>query len=437
MFFCVGLWLNENSYTIKINEYRCCWDKMNPLTIGLISYRSNPHCGGQGVYIRNLSHALAALGHRVEVIAGPPAPILHPDVTLTMLSTLDLYRPDDLFRTPGLDELKDPVNLLEWLDVSAMGYPEPLTFGMRLVRYLKETKKTFDIIHDNQSLSYGILSLSRRMPVTATIHHPITVDRRMEIKASRSFLKKLKVLRWFSFVNMQKKVARKLPQIITVSESSKKDIAREYKVHESRFRTIPIGIDTELFYPMDSIRREPGRIITTNSADMPLKGLYYLLHAVKAVLNIRPLKLTIVGTPKKDGEVEKLIKQLELAPYVNFTGRIDHERFVREYAKAELAVVPSLYEGFGLPVGEAMACRVPVISTTGGALPEVAGDAAKLVPPRNISALKEAILELLEDSKQREALAEKGYKRVLSEFTWEKTAIETAEAYREVIHAYC
>ena len=409
---------------------------MNSLKIGLISYRSNPHCGGQGVYIRNLSHALADLGHRVEVIAGPPAPVLHPDVALSMLSALDLYNPDDLFRTPGLEELKDPVNLLEWLDVCAMGYPEPLTFGMRLLRYLKETKKSFDIIHDNQSLSYGILSLSRRMPVTATIHHPITVDRRMEIKANRSFFKKLKVLRWFSFISMQKKVARKLPQIITVSESSKKDIAREYKVPESRFRTIPIGIDTDLFYPMDSIRREPGRIITTNSADMPLKGLYYLLHAVKAVLDIRPLNLTIVGTPKKDGKVEKLVKQLDLTSYVTFTGRIDHERFVREYAKAELAVVPSLYEGFGLPVGEAMACRVPVISTTGGALPEVAGDAAKLVPPGNILALKEAILELLEDSKQREALAEKGYQRVLSEFTWEKTAIRTAEAYQEVIHAY-
>jgi glycosyltransferase involved in cell wall biosynthesis len=409
---------------------------MNSLKIALISYRSNPHCGGQGVYIRNLSHALADLGHRVEVIAGPPPPALNSNIILTMLNTLDLYNPEDLFRTPRLKELNDPVNLLEWLDVSAMGYPEPLTFGMRVIRHLKETKKTFDIIHDNQSLSYGILSLSRRMPVTATIHHPITVDRRTEIKTSRSFIKKLKILRWFSFINMQKKVARKLPQIITVSESSKKDIAKEFKIPESRFKTIPIGIDTDLFYPVDSIDRVPGRIITTNSADMPLKGLYYLLHAVKAVLNIRPLSLTIVGSPKKKGKVEKLIKQLDLASYVNFTGRIDNDRFVREYAKAELAIVPSLYEGFGLPVGEAMACRVPVISTTGGALPEVAGDAAKLVPPGNVQALKEAILELLEDSKQRESLAEQGYQRVLSEFTWEKTAIRTAKAYQEVIDAY-
>jgi glycosyltransferase involved in cell wall biosynthesis len=409
---------------------------MKTLKIGLISYRSNPHCGGQGVYIRNLSHALADLGHRVEVIAGPPSPVLYPDISLTMLRTLDLYNPENLFRTPCLHELKDPVNLLEWLDMSTMGYPEPLTFGMRLVRHLKETKKKFDIIHDNQSLSYGIAALAREMPVTATIHHPITVDRRMELKSTRSLIKKLKVLRWFSFIGMQKRVARNLPQIITVSESSKKDIAKEYKIAESKFKTIPIGIDTDLFYPLDGIAREPGRIITTNSADMPLKGLYYLLHAVKAVSDIRPVALTIIGTPQKDGKVEKLVKQLDMSSYVNFTGRIDHEKFVREYAKAELAVVPSLYEGFGLPVGEAMACRVPVISTTGGALPEVAGDAAKLVPTGDANALKQAILELLEDSKQRESLAEKGYKRVLSEFTWEKTAIKTTEAYKELINAY-
>ena len=99
-------------------------------------------------------------------------------------------------------------------------------------------------------------------------------------------------------------------------------------------------------------------------------------------------------------------------------------------------MVPSLYEGFGLPVGEAMACRVPVICTTGGALPEVAGDAARLVPPGNASALRDAILELLDDPSQREALAEKGYERVLKEFTWEKTALRTVEAYREIIRAY-
>ncbi len=407
-----------------------------PLKIGLISYRSNPHCGGQGVYIRHLSHALSDLGHQVEVIAGPPDPLLNHGVNLTMLNTLDLYNPDDPFRTPRISELKDPINLLEWLDISAMGYPEPLTFGMRVKRHLKESNKKFDIIHDNQSLSYGILSLAKQMPVTATIHHPMTVDRRLAIKDAPSFYKKMKTIRWYSFIGMQKRVAQRLPNLITVSDSSKKDIAKEFKIPEKRFTTIPIGIDTNSFYPIDTIKRKPNRLIVTNSADMPLKGLAYLLTAVKEILKTRPVELTVIGSPKKKGTIERLVKQLELKPHIRFTGRIDHDQFVKEYAQATVAVIPSLYEGFGLPVGEAMACRIPVISTTGGALPEVAGDAAMLVPPGDASALKHAILELLDNPSLREDLAQKGYDRVMSEFTWEKTAIKTVDAYREAIRDY-
>jgi len=407
-----------------------------PLKIGLISYRSNPHCGGQGVYIRHLSHALSDLGHQVEVIAGPPDPLLNHGVNLTMLNTLDLYNPDDPFRTPRISELKDPINLLEWLDISAMGYPEPLTFGMRVKRHLKESNKKFDIIHDNQSLSYGILSLAKQMPVTATIHHPMTVDRRLAIKDAPSFYKKMKTIRWYSFIGMQKRVAQRLPNLITVSDSSKKDIAKEFKIPEKRFTTIPIGIDTNSFYPIDTIKRKPNRLIVTNSADMPLKGLAYLLTAVKEILKTRPVELTVIGSPKKKGTIERLVKQLELKPHIRFTGRINHDQFVKEYAQATVAVIPSLYEGFGLPVGEAMACRIPVISTTGGALPEVAGDAAMLVPPGDASALKHAILELLDNPSLREDLAQKGYDRVMSEFTWEKTAIKTVDAYREAIRDY-
>jgi glycosyltransferase involved in cell wall biosynthesis len=406
------------------------------LKIGLISYRSNPHCGGQGVYVRHLSHALSDLGHRVEIIAGPPDPQVNGREILTMLKTLDLYNPKNLFRTPSLDELKDPINLLEWLDVSTMGYPEPMTFGMRAKRYLKGRENNFDIIHDNQSLSYALLSLQKKLPVTATIHHPMTVDRRLAIQSTRSFLKKVKAIRWYSFIGMQKRVARNLKSIITVSDSSKKDIAREFKIPESKFKTIPIGIDTENFYPLEHVKKIPGRIIVTNSADTPLKGLYHLLFALENILKKQRASLTIIGTPKKNGGIEKLVKKLGLGNYIEFTGRIDHGRFVREYAKACIAVVPSLYEGFGLPVGEAMACRIPVICTTGGALPEVAGDAATLVPPGDALALEKAIIELLEDPAQCDMLAQKGYDRVMTEFTWEKTAIKTAQAYKEIINDY-
>ena len=406
------------------------------LKIGLISYRSNPHCGGQGVYIRNLSHALSDLGHDVEVIAGPPPPLLNHDIKLTMLKTLDLYNPDDLFRMPRFDELINPINFIEWLDVATMGYPEPLTFGMRVNQYIKKTEQRYDIIHDNQSLSFSLLSLARKMPVTATIHHPITVDRRLAVNSTKSVIKKFKALRWYSFITVQKYVAKRLSSIITVSETSKKDISKEFNICESKFKTIPIGIDLNNFYPMPHIKKQHNRIIVTNSADTPLKGLYHFLYAIKNVLKVRRVKLVVIGSPKKNGGIEKLIKKLDLGAHITFTGRIDNEQFVKEYAKAGIAVVPSLYEGFGLPVGEAMACRLPVICTTGGALPEVAGDATKLVPPGNAKALEQAILELLDNPALCEDLAEKGYNRVLKEFTWEKTAIRTVQAYRESINDY-
>ncbi|MCP3901611.1 MAG: glycosyltransferase family 4 protein [Desulfobacteraceae bacterium] len=403
------------------------------LKIGLISYRSNPHCGGQGVYVRNLSRALSDLGHSVEVISGPGNPGLFPGSKLTMIPTLDLYNPDDLFRMPSMSELKDPVNFMEWFGTSTMGYSEPFTFGIRANRFLKGKQHKYDIIHDNQCLAFSMLSIAKNIPLVSTIHHPITVDRKIAVRSTKSYFKKVKHLRWYSFISMQKYVAKRLNRIITVSEFSKKDIAKEFNITQKKITPIPIGIDTDLFYPMDNVEKDPERLIVTNSADTPLKGLYQLLQALKKISEKRKIKLVVIGTPKKNGGIEKLIKKLELKDYVTFTGRVDHTRFIKEYAKSSIAVVPSLYEGFGLPAGEAMACRIPLICTTGGALPEVTGDAAKLVPPGDSKALEDAIIELLDDPEQREKLADAGYKRILKDFTWKNTAIKTVEAYREVI----
>lgn len=405
-------------------------DKLN---IGLISYRSNPYCGGQGVYIRNLSRELAKLGHNVEVIAGPPDPLLNDGVKLSMLECLDLYNPEALFRTPSIKELMDPINFVEWVGVSTMGYPEPYTFGLRALRYLKKENKKFDIIHDNQCLSYGLLGIQKMYPTIATIHHPISVDRQIALDSVRSWWKKLKHRRWYSFIGMQKKVSRKLDKIITVSECSKNDICNDFKIDPQNFDIVPNGVDTDIFYPLEGVEKDPDRIIVTNSADTPLKGLYYLLQALKIIENKRKIKLTVIGSPKKDGGIEKLIKELNISHLIDFTGRVDDERFLYEYARASIAVVPSVYEGFGLPVAEAMACKIPVITTNGGALPEVAGDAAVVVPTKSPEALSEAIMNLLDNKDEMKRLAEAGYKRVMENFTWRRAAEKTVEVYRKVI----
>ena len=408
-------------------------DDNSPLRICLISYRSNPHCGGQGVYIKNLSRALKDLGHSVEVVSGPPDPCLDDDIAVHRLPCLDLYDPENLFRVPTLAELKDPVNVIEWAGVSTMGFPEPYTFGLRARRFLRDRYQNYDVVHDNQSLSYGIGAISRFVPTLPTIHHAITRDRNIDIRSVKAPWSKIKQWRWYSFIPMQIKVARGFRQIITVSECSGVDIVKDFDINPERLRVVPNGIMTNLFYPVKDIPREKMRLITTNSADMPLKGLKYLLMALAEVKRTHPVKLTVIGTPKKRSPIKDLIRDLGIGDLITFTGRIDHDSFVREYARASVAMVPSLYEGFGIPAGEAMACGVPVISTTGGALPEVVGDAGILVPPADPEALKTAIVDLFDHPEKAAELGRAGYDRVHRLFTWRKAAEKTVEVYRETI----
>jgi len=407
-----------------------------PLRICLLSYRSNPHCGGQGVYLKQLSRALADLGHHVEVLSGPPDPQLDGDIPVHRAPSLDLYDPADPFRLPRPAELTSLPNVYEWLNVSTMGFPEPFLFGLRAYQFLQRNGHRYDVIHDNQSLSYGLWALSRRLPTLATIHHPITVDLDIAIRAERYFWRKLKQLRWYSFIHMQKQVARTLPYILTVSECARRDISRDFTIPRERFRIVPNGINTDLFYPLPDVQRDSHRIIVTNSADTPLKGLVYLLHAIADLRRRRPVRLVVIGQPKPKGTIERLVRKLNLADQVSFTGRISSAAFVQEYARAGMAVVPSVYEGFGLPAGEAMACGVPVIATTGGALPEVVGDAGVLVPPRDTPALTAAIEDLLDHPARAAALGQRGFQRVQAHFTWQRAAEKTVAAYREVIHDY-
>jgi glycosyltransferase involved in cell wall biosynthesis len=408
-----------------------------PLRVCLISYRSNPHCGGQGVYIRYLSRALHQLGHRVEVISGPPDLDLDPGISIVKLPVLDLYNPKGPFRTPSVRELANPVNLLEWIGVSTMGFPEPMTFGIRAWQFLRNRLHRYDIVHDNQSLSYGIWAIHSRIPTLATIHHPISVDRNVALGAARGGWNKMKEMRWYSFVGMQRRVARTLRRIVTVSHAAGRDISRDFGVDPRNVRIVPNGIDTDIFRPLPGVSRLSHRLIVTTSADTAIKGLPYLLRAVAAIAARRPIELVVVGEPAENGHVRNMISALRLSDRVRFTGRIGSDEFVRHYARATAAVVPSVYEGFGLPVGEAMACAVPVVSTTGGALPEVVGDAGILVPPASSRALEHAIEQLLDHPLRAQALGQAGYRRVRRQFTWRRAGEQTVEVYRGLIRDYC
>ena len=278
-----------------------------PLKICLLSYRCDPHCGGQGVYLQNLSRALKALGHKVEVVVGPPQPNLDSGITVYQPPSLDLYNPDNLFRMPSLRELSQPINLIEWLGVSTMGFPEPYTFGLRTRRLLRKKHHRYDIVHDNQGLAYGLITIKNWLPTIATVHHPVTIDRKIAVRSASSIWKKMQQWRWYSFIGMQKRVARRLSHIITVSKTASRDISRDFNISPDRFRIIANGISTDLFYPIPEISREENRLIVTTSADMPLKGFYYLLLAIATVAQNRPVKLTVVGIPNKNGYSQRFV----------------------------------------------------------------------------------------------------------------------------------
>ncbi|MBO0893023.1 MAG: glycosyltransferase family 4 protein, partial [Acidimicrobiales bacterium] len=376
-------------------------DEDKPLRIALLAYRGNPHCGGQGVYVRYLARELVALGHHVEVFSGPPYPELDEGIPMRKVPSLDLYRQPDPFRVPRPSELHSLTDLLELSIMATAGFPEPLTFSVRVRRQLAGRRQEFDVVHDNQCLGWGILALlADGWPVLATMHHPITVDRRLDLERAESVVRRLTLRRWYGFVRMQAEVARRLPRLVTVSESSCRDLSDEMGIEPSRLAVVPAGVDTARFRPLAGGVPVAGRIMTTASADVPLKGLVPLLEAVAKVRTERACHLVVVGTPRPDGRVGETIERLGLSGSVRFVSGVSDEAMVRLYQEAQVAVVPSLYEGFSLPAVEAMACGVPLVATTGGALPEVVGESGRcglLVPPDDPGALAEAIGRVLDD----------------------------------------
>lgn len=404
-----------------------------PLRIALLGYRSQPYGGGQGVYIRYLSKALVEAGHSVDVISGPPYPHLDSRVNLIQLPSLDLFENGLLSLRPH--HLKSMTNIIEWVSKLTGGFAEPRTFGRRAVKYLREHGHEYDLVHDNQSMSYGMLKIQAMgIPLVTTIHHPITSDLRIALAAARNLRERLLIRRWHSFLNMQKKVVKQLRNIVTVSDCSRQDIARDFGLQPAGITLVHNGIDMEDFHPIPEIKRNPLRLMATCSADAPLKGLRYLLRAYAALLKKYPdLELLLVSKPNPGGKTERLVRSLGIADKVQFVNGISTQQMVQYYAEAAICVVPSVYEGFGLPAGEAMACGVPVVSTDGGALPEIVGNGGVIVPAKNVDALVEAIDALLQNPQKRDELGALARQRIEDHFCWEVCAAQMTQYYREVL----
>ena len=415
------------------------------MRICLLTYRGNPYSGGQGIYVYYLSRELRRMGHEVEVIASAPLPEVSEGIVLHQLGSSSIYHPGSSFRR-NLSKVRNLVDLHE-LCASRLGvFAEPWAFSFRAYAKIKELckERRFDIIHDNQGLGYGLLSMTRlNIPVIATIHHPLPIDRQADMEQANGFRQRWRIRKFYSFIRMQAFVARHLDRIITVSESSAKDTSLFFKVRPDRLRVVYNGIDTEIYSGNEEASQNRDGLIMVANTDDRKKGVLYLLQAMDLLREDR-VKLTIVDDAARHSSYiedvgplpsygSKLVRKLNLDGMVYFTGRLTREELAKRYSAAQIAVVPSLYEGFGIPAAEAMACGTPVVATTGGALPEVVGDAGILVPPANADALAAAIRQLLNDKRAQRQMSEAGKRRVRERFNWEQAARKTLDVYQQVM----
>ena len=412
---------------------------MQKLNIAILSYRSARFGGGQGVYIRDISFALSLMGHRVDVISGPPYPELHDGIKLIELPGLNLFETFSFRdRLNKFIKKKSKTNddYYEFFSTLIGGFPELRTFGNRANKFLN-SNKDYDIIIDNQSISYGMIEIQKRFPLVEIIHHPVTFDFKFELASTKKIKYKISRYLWYSFLIMQKKVAPKLETIVTPSKSSKNGIVAEFNCKSSNITVINNGLDYEEFAPISNIERNKNRLITTASADVALKGLDFSLKALKLLKKNNPkIHLIIIGAPKKNGHTEKLIKNLSIEDNVVFKKNISKEKIKELYSTSSIAIVSSLYEGFGYPVIEAMSCEVPLIATNISSIPELVRSYGILIDPKDEKKLSFNIEKVLNNYDDYKDNAIKGRQHVIETFNWSKITAEYEKILYKTIEKF-
>jgi glycosyltransferase involved in cell wall biosynthesis len=410
-----------------------------PLRIAFLSYRSDPRVGGQGVFLSRAAAALTRRGHIVDILSGPPYPEVPPGVRLVRIPSLDLYaQPHHGHRALRWRHLLSWADTAEYFGHWSGAFMEPYTFGLRAARHLRRCAGRYDVVLDNQSLAFGLLDIERAgLPVVGVIHHPVRRDLELALAAEPKWGMRLLIRRWYAFLKMQEQVAPRLARVIVVSQASGRDAVRYLKVDPARVEAVPLGVDPLVFRPVPFEARHPARLVTTASADVPLKGLKVLIEAYAGLIARRPaLELVVIGK-LREGPTAELIERLGLGGRVRFEHDLTGDQMAVLFGEATICVTPSLYEGFGLPAAEAMATGAPVVVTDGGALPEVVGEAGVVVPAGDAEALGEAIAALLDDPVRRRALGAAALVRARETFSWERVAQRYEAILREATGASC
>ena len=409
--------------------------KAEPLRIVLLGYRSNPLSGGQGVYLSCVSKALKDQGHQVTVVSGQPYPILEDGIELVCLPGLDMTNEKHKIRKFRLSFLRDKDTFKEWFYGLTGAFYDPEVFGFRALRWLRANRGSFDAVHDNQTLCTALEDIQKEFPLVCTMHHPLTQDLRLKLKYIRGLKARYGARRWFgSYIKNQKRITPKLDCVVCVSKTGMNEAVKELGLRSESCVIQPCGVDTEKFKPIPQISKDKNRIISVLSADEPIKGGKFLIFALKLLRDEIPgIKLTLVSHLNEDGEVMKAIRTLGLEGNIDFHDGVSPEKLIELYSQASVAVVPSLYEGFGFPAIEAMACGLPVVVTKGGALPEVVDEAALVVPCEDAQALADAVLAVMRDNDLRLRLIVDGRQLINNRYQWPEIAKGIEAVYRAEI----
>ncbi len=408
-------------------------DPVRPLRVLVTGYRSHPFVGGQGVYIRELTTALKALGHDVTVASGPPYPQLDPGIGLMEFPSLDLFAESNAFLALRAHHLSNWADFSEWLAHNTGAFGELNSFALRLEAYLERYADDFDVIHDNQTLMPAFARINRGLPVITTIHHPIAIDRDFAVAAGRKWWEKLLSLRWYNFVDTQARLTRQLPRLLAVSEAARQSHAERYGTDPEHMRVSFNGIDHNVFSPDASVEREKGLIVTNASADAPIKGLDLLIKALAEIAPERPdLRLHIIGR-LREGPAKRTLEALGLSDRVSTSADLAREEIANLYRRANVVVCPARFEGFGFPAAEAMACGAAVCASDGGALPEVVGDCGLVSPVEDTAQLAANIASLIDHPERAAEIGARAIKRAQAEFDWRQHALAATHLYTEAL----
>ena len=406
---------------------------MSSLKIALLSYRSDPFSGGQGIYIKNISEALHNKGHEITIFSGNPLPEVNKAIKVVRIETPGFFETfDSLERLKIFTSLeKNRLNFMDFFETFTGTFTEPVFFGERLVKnkYFQETVDEFDIFHDNQSISSYPETVLKKL--VTTLHHPIHVDKEIDLTSEKSFLKRLSIKRWYSFLNFQKKNLKAVKKVISPSLSSKNDICRYFDYPSKNISVIWNGINLDdcKFHQRESFS---ANFVTIISADVPMKNLKTVLKALYLLkqdgLNA---KLTIVGDLREDNK--KLIDRLGLTKEITYKSKLPRKQLIQSLNNADIGIAPSKYEGFGFPLVEMIATGLPVIVSDKASLPELAGNAGLIFNSSDSNDLKEKMKELIENAALRNKVAENSKLRRDDFFGWDEYAKKLEDLYKEII----